>query len=238
MQLPTITITPAPVVDRMDESSLSTTHGHGRRHSLISFSLPSLPVPPLAQAHDDRLVLAQAGSKVGSFRLNCVESAPGPLASLSPAATLATTRRVFSWNTTGATGPSPDVPMVVGRGGRSRHARAKSLNSLADFTLPTIASPSPAPSSAAVERRSRYMSGPPPPFAPTASIDLSILERLQPLGPSSRVPLAPVSTFSASAFSTVPSSPPPSTTSFFGSSFSFSSVSDWTTGFSRRLFST
>ena len=150
-----------------------------RRHSTAAV----LPLPPLAAAHDDRVSLAQCGMPVGSFKLNCVESigalspprfnkrdiagqSPGGVAS---ARGMAMTK-VFGWTTAGGAGEllnnnnSINGSCSAGGGGlssprsqsRSRHTRAKSLNSLADLGIPPSLQPSPPPE--ALSRRSRYRS--------------------------------------------------------------------------------
>ena len=154
--------------------SISSTR-LARRHS----SAAVLPVPPLAAAHDDRVSLAQRGMPVGSFKLNCVES----IGALSPprfnkpditTQTVASVRgvtvaKVFGWTTAGGAAEflnsnNTNSSNNGGGGGlssprsqsRSRHTRAKSLNSLADLGIPPPNQPSPPPE--ALSRRSRYRS--------------------------------------------------------------------------------
>lgn len=154
--------------------SISSTR-LARRHSTAAV----LPLPPLAAAHDDRVSLAQCGMPVGSFKLNCVES----IGALSPprfnkrdisgqtSASVASARgmavaKVFGWTTAGGAGEllnnnnmnsSSSGGLLSPRSqSRSRHTRAKSLNSLADLGIPTLLQPSPPPE--ASSRRSRYRS--------------------------------------------------------------------------------
>lgn len=145
-----------------------------RRHSTAAV----LPLPPLAAAHDDRVSLAQCGMPVGSFKLNCVESigalspprfnkrditgqTPGGVASARGMAVA----KVFGWTTAGGAGELLNSNNINSSGGglssprsqsRSRHTRAKSLNSLADLGIPPSLQPSPPPE--ALSRRSRYRS--------------------------------------------------------------------------------
>ena len=152
--------------------SISSTR-LARRHSTAAV----LPLPPLAAAHDDRVSLAQCGMPVGSFKLNCVES----IGALSPPrfnkrdisgqtpANVASARgmaKVFGWTTAGGAGEllNNNINNSSSGGGlssprsqsRSRHTRAKSLNSLAELGIPTLLQPSPPPE--ASSRRSRYRS--------------------------------------------------------------------------------
>ena len=161
--------------------SMSSTR-RARRHSTAAV----LPLPPLAAAHDDRVSLAQRGMPVGSFKLNCVESigalSPPRLHKHDIAGQtsqgIASARgmaKVFGWTTAGGAGGLLNTNNISnddnssssssgGGGGlssprsqsRSRHARARSLNSLADLGIPSLLQPSPPPE--ASSRRSRYRS--------------------------------------------------------------------------------
>lgn len=145
-----------------------------RRHSTAAV----LPLPPLAAAHDDRVSLAQSGMPVGSFKLNCVESigalspprfnrhdVPGQSPASVAAARGVAMAKVFGWTTAdGAAGLLNNGNSSNSSAGlssprsqsRSRHTRARSLNSLADLGIPPPHQPSPPPEASC--RRSRYRS--------------------------------------------------------------------------------
>jgi hypothetical protein len=178
--LPSLPLATAPAFPPTSAATLTTTASTrlARRHSTAAV----LPLPPPAAAHDDRVSLAQRGMPVGSFKLNCVES----IGALSPARSCLPSARggvakVFGWTTAGGAvelthnGSSSSSSSVGGSGGssnsstsssgglssprsqsRSRHTRARSLNSLADLGIPPLHQPSPPPEAAS--RRSRHRS--------------------------------------------------------------------------------
>lgn len=166
--IPEICITPAPPAD-----GLSPRLNFGIGFETSTSSKPSLQLPPATSDFPSRHSLAQRGLRLGSYRLNCIESVKTyPIVNLRPAADLASTRRTFNWSKpSAALQPVKAAPVSRTRG----HNRARSLNSFAELNLKL--SPGPAndlttPSPLRPLGRNHYRGEP---EARNMSIDLSIL---------------------------------------------------------------
>jgi len=127
IMIPEICVTPPPTADILSPL-LSISVGF-----VGSNAKRTLQPPPETSDYPSRHSLAQRGLRLGSYRLNCVESVriSSPVSS-RPLADLASTRRTFNWSKPSATLQSVKAAPVSRTRG---HTRARSLNSFAELNL-------------------------------------------------------------------------------------------------------
>jgi hypothetical protein len=127
VMIPEICVTPAPAPD-----VLSPILNIGGGFEGSSFKR-TLQLPPVTSDYPSRHSLAQRGLRLGSYRLNCVESVrKSQYISPRPMADLASTRRTFNWSKPSAVlQPAKAAPISRTKG----HTRARSLNSFAELNI-------------------------------------------------------------------------------------------------------
>lgn len=181
--IPAISITPAP-----DSALFITVDVPAACNDLFLSastltSTPRLVVPPRPADCPSRRTLVQRGLRLGSYRLNCAESAQ---TTMSPAADRVSTRKAFNWTKSSSPLVGPTVPMSRPSSHRG-HARTRSLNSFADwndFSKANNIANVHAPRHLRTLDSSRPM-----------SIDLTILSTMSSCSSSSRTPFSPTHDF-------------------------------------------
>ncbi|KAG8820384.1 hypothetical protein FRC18_011726 [Serendipita sp. 400] len=123
--VPSICVTPAP------DNIVSHPETPFYAYNIVSSTVRKLrlDVPPRPDDCSARRHLVQQGQRLGSFRLNCAESAQLSI----PRAGINSSRRPFNWSkSTALLGPPAHAGLPMIRSQRG-HTRARSLNSLAEL---------------------------------------------------------------------------------------------------------